>query len=440
MNTNPPPIVSQSCDKEYVIEHKSDLNGFSKFQFRIDELKGSTLLDHDPLMCNFKNDVLLFEATSNFSFLIKHLVDHSGVHRDEIKKRLSFPPGPRSDWKGKFDIYDTLNIVTDLTQYVFDRYGAYPVIEQLNSADEKIREFVVRRDGNENTYDIEDYFAEGDYSFMWAVGVLSYILLCGRPVPGCSRKYIEFFNNANLGERINLGSTSTQSNSSQQAVVNQSAVWCWMNEDMKRFILKCVHCNSSIYHHNFCGIEDVVNDKFLSHPNWMGPHRIPYPDSDILPNANEGLGTIDFDAMYEDASDSESSHHNKPSPKKLKFPPPGNSTDNKLIKFHTMAHDDKPTQKSTKNTKSHSEVVKVKAHIRRKPKIKQSKVSLNSKTRVQKNDNCIDLTTIQLMRSMENECFEIAKKKNKDNPTPQIAKASREWKELFKNRNTDSCP
>ena len=94
MNTNPPPIVSQSCDKEYVIEHKSDLNGFSKFQFRIDELKGSTLLDHNPLMCNFKNDVLLFEATSNFSFLIKHLVDHSGDHRDEIKKRLSFPPDP----------------------------------------------------------------------------------------------------------------------------------------------------------------------------------------------------------------------------------------------------------------------------------------------------------------------------------------------------------
>ena len=90
-------LGSDRADKDYVIEHKSDLNVFSKIQFRIDELKGSTLLDHNPLMCNFKNDVLLFEATSNFSFLIKYLVDHSGVHRDEIKKRLSFPSGPRSD-------------------------------------------------------------------------------------------------------------------------------------------------------------------------------------------------------------------------------------------------------------------------------------------------------------------------------------------------------
>ena len=53
-----------------------------------------SLLDHDPLMCNFKNNVLLFEATSNFLFLIKHLVDQSGDHRDEIKNGYRFPPDP----------------------------------------------------------------------------------------------------------------------------------------------------------------------------------------------------------------------------------------------------------------------------------------------------------------------------------------------------------
>ena len=66
-------------------------------------------------------------------------------------------------------------------------------------------------------------------------------------------------------------------------------------------------------------------------------------------------------------------------------------------------------------------------------------MSWKSKTPVHENKNCIDLPTLQLMRSMEKECFDLAKKKNKDNPTPQIAKASREWKELFKNRNTNSC-
>ena len=142
--------------------------------------------------------------------------------------------------------------------------------------------------------------------------------------------------------------------------------------------------------------------------------------------------------MYEEASDSESSHRNKPSPKKLKFPPPGNSMDRKVIKLPTKAHDNNPIQKSTKNTITPSEV-KVKAHVQRKPKIKQSKVSSKSKTPVHKNDNCIDLPTLQLMRSMEKECFDLAKKKNQENPNPQIAKASREWKELFKNRNTNSC-
>jgi len=39
---------------------------------------------------------------------------------------------------------------------------------------------------------------------------------------------------------------------------------------------------------------------------------------------------------------------------------------------------------------------------------------------------------------MEKECFDQAKKKNKENPSPQIVKASMEWKELFKNRNINS--
>ena len=146
MNNNCPPIITQSCEEDYAIQQKSEPNGHSNCRFLIKELKGSSLLDHDPLMCNFRNDVLLFEACSKFSFLIKHLVDHSGDHQDEIKKRLSFPSGPRGDWTGKFDISDTLEIVTDLTQYVHDRYCDYPVIKHLNDADAKIREFASRRD------------------------------------------------------------------------------------------------------------------------------------------------------------------------------------------------------------------------------------------------------------------------------------------------------
>ena len=439
MNNNCPPIITQSCEEDYAIQQKSEPNGHSNCRFLIKELKGSSLLDHDPLMCNFRNDVLLFEACSKFSFLIKHLVDHSGDHQDEIKKRLSFPSGPRGDWTGKFDISDTLEIVTDLTQYVHDRYCDYPVIEHLNDADAKIREFASRRDGNENSYDIEDYFAEGDYSFTWAVGVLSYILLCGRPAPGCSRKYIEFFNDAIIGERINHDSLSTQSFASQQVVVvNQSAVWGWMNDDMKRFILRCVHCNSAMYYPNFSCMEDVVNDTFFTYLNWMGPHRQPYPDCDQEPRAIMGPGTIDFDAMYEEDSDSNSSEKKKPSPKKLKFPTTVNSKETKAPQPDTNFCTNNVSQKPT-DPHTASEII-VKSYIRRKPKIKQCKVSSKSKTPVHRNKNSVDLPTLQLIRSMEKECFDQAKKKNKENPSPQIVKASMEWKELFKNRNINSQP
>ena len=50
--------------------------------------------------------------TQHIFTLSSPLFVHNPVYEQQV------PPGPRTDWKEKFDIYDTtLDIVCDLTQY-----------------------------------------------------------------------------------------------------------------------------------------------------------------------------------------------------------------------------------------------------------------------------------------------------------------------------------
>ena len=123
------------------------------------------------------------------------------------------------------------------------------------------------------------------------------------------------------------------------------------------------------------------------------------------------LTLSDFDAMFEDDSDSNSSDQKKPSPKKLNFPTIVNT---KATKTPQPDTNDCTNNVCKQPTESHSasEII-VKSYTRRKPKIKQCKVSSKSKTPIHRNKNSVDLPTLQLIRSLEKECFDQAKKKTR---------------------------
>ena len=58
----------------------------------------------------------------------------------------------------------------------------------------------------------------------------------------------------------------------------------------------------------------------------------------------------DFETIYEEGSESKSSDHNKPSPKKLKFPPPDNSMDRNVTKSLAKDATNNPIQNQLRPT------------------------------------------------------------------------------------------